>query len=62
MKNAFLSILRHVLTLSGGAVLANNPSLSANTVETAAGAILGATGLLWGAYDEYKAERKAAGK
>lgn len=55
-KNAALSVLRHLLTFGGGAVIANNPHLDQNVVQTAIGGILALVGLIWGAKDEHKAE------
>lgn len=60
--NAFLSILRHLLTFAGGAVIANNPSISENTVQTGIGAITAIIGAAWGAYDEHKAAKKVTPK
>lgn len=53
MKNTILSIIRHVLTAVGGAVLAKNPDID---VTSAVGAIMTLIGLIWGATDEHRAE------
>ena len=57
-KNTLLSVLRHLLTFAGGAVIANNPGIGPETIETGIGALTGLIGMIWGAVDEYKAERK----
>lgn len=61
MKNTLLSVLRHVLTAVGAAVVAKNaakhPELGMVNVETIVGGIIGAVGMIWGPRDEYKAER-----
>lgn len=57
MKNTILSTIRHLLTFVGGAVVANNPGIAPETMETGIGLAIGLAGLIWGAHDEYKAER-----
>lgn len=56
LKNTGLSILRHVLTAAGGAVIANNPHIDGNLIQLAIGGLMAVFGLVWGAKDEYKAE------
>lgn len=56
MKNTILSFLRHLLTFAGGAVVANNPSISEANVSTTTGALIALAGAAWGMYDEHKAE------
>jgi hypothetical protein len=58
MKQAFLSILRHILTFGGGLVVANNPSITDASASTVIGGIMAVIGASVGAYDEYKATRK----
>jgi hypothetical protein len=61
MKNTFLSLLRHLLTAAGAAVIANNvrnhPELSVVDPVTVAGGLVTALGTLWGAVDEHVAEK-----
>jgi hypothetical protein len=58
MKQALLSLVRHILTAAGGAVIANNPSISENSVNLGIGALLAIVGASWGAYDEHKAAKQ----
>jgi hypothetical protein len=55
-KNSFLSIIRHLLSIGGGMVIANNPG-HADNVQTTVGVITALAGLAWGAIDEHRAEK-----
>jgi len=58
MNNTIQSIIRHILTFGGGILVARG--LVSETVMTElAGALSGVIGLIWGAFDEYKAEKAA---
>lgn len=58
-KNAFLSLLRHLLTFGGGLVVANNPHvIDAPTMGTGIGAIMGVAGAAWGSIGAHIAEKK----
>lgn len=58
MKNTYLSLFRHILTIAGGMVVANNPHISETVVQTGSGVALAAVGALWGMIDEHLAEKK----
>lgn len=58
MKNTILSILRHGLTFVGG-LLVTKGLLSDGTANEVAGALTTTVGLIWGAVDEYLAEKAA---
>lgn len=58
MKNTILSILRHGLTFAGG-LLVTKGLLSDGTANEVAGALTTTVGLIWGAVDEYLAEKAA---
>lgn len=58
MKNTVLSLIRHALTFGGGFIVAKG-YLSDDTVTQLAAAFPTFVGLVWGAVDEYLAERKA---
>ena len=58
MKNTILSILRHGLTFVGG-LLVTKGLLSDGTANEVAGALTTTVGLIWGAVDEYLAEKSA---
>jgi hypothetical protein len=57
MKNTVLSLIRHALTFGGGFIAAKG-FLSEDTVTTLAAAVPSFVGLVWGAVDEYLAEKK----
>lgn len=58
-KQTVLSIIRHLLTFGGG-LLAAKGLLSEDTITTLAAAVPSFVGLIWGAVDEYIAEKKEA--
>jgi hypothetical protein len=58
MKDTILSILRHALTFGGG-ILASKGFISEDTATQAVGAIIALAGVIYGAYDEYRASKKA---
>lgn len=58
MKNTVLSLLRHALTFGGG-YLAAKGLLSEDTLSALVPALITAVGAVWGAVDEYRAERAA---
>lgn len=58
MKQTILSLIRHALTF-GGALLVAKGHLSDSTVTELAGVVPTAIGAIWGAVDEYLAEKKA---
>jgi len=60
MKNTILSLIRHGLTFGGG-FLAAKGLLSDATLSALIPAVVTAVGAIWGAVDEYRAERAAAG-
>lgn len=61
--NAFFSLLRHLLTAAGVAVIANNshnyPILGSIDVTQVVGAVMSGIGSIWGITDEYRADQKA---
>ena len=57
MKNTILSLIRHALTFGGGFLVAKG-LLNEETIATLIPALATAIGAIWGAYDEYSAERK----
>jgi hypothetical protein len=61
-KQSFLSLLRHLLTAAGAAVVAknasNHPELSIADPSIIAGVIVTGIGTLWGVRDEHSAENK----
>jgi hypothetical protein len=59
MKNAVLSIVRHLLGIGGAYVVGKGWLSDASVTELIVG-IVSFTGLLWGAFDEYKAETKSS--
>lgn len=50
-KAAFLALLRHFLTVAGGALLATS-DLSPDDIETLAGAAVAVLGVAWSLYDK----------
>lgn len=58
MKNTILSLLRHGLTFGGGYLVAKG-LISDATIGTLIPAVITAAGAVWGAVDEYRAERAA---
>jgi hypothetical protein len=61
MNNTIQSIIRHALTFGGG-ILVTKGLLSEGTVAELAGALSSLVGLIWGAVDEYRAEKAAKAK
>lgn len=61
MKNTILSLIRHLLSILGGAVIANNPSITDASASTVTGAVVAVVAAAWGAIDEYKAENANKG-
>lgn len=46
-REAILSIVRHVLTTAGGALVANG-TINAEQLNTGAGAVIALAGIIWG--------------
>jgi hypothetical protein len=57
MKNTILSLIRHALTFGGGLLVAKG-LISEDTTQQLVAAIPTFVGLVWGAVDEFIAERK----
>lgn len=58
MKNTILSVIRHGLTFGGG-YLAAKGFISSDTATAIVPAVVTAVGVIWGAVDEYLAEKAA---
>lgn len=58
MKDTILSLVRHALTFGGGFLLAKG-LVSEDTLAALVPAIVTAIGAIWGAADEYKANKAA---
>jgi hypothetical protein len=56
MKNTVLSIVRHLLTIACGIAVGKGLFSEATATELVTG-VIGFSGLVWGAIDEYKASK-----
>lgn len=56
MKDTILSIIRHILTFAGGLAVAKGIG-SEETWVALAGSVPTTVGLIWGAFDEWKASK-----
>ena len=57
MKDTYLSLLRHLLSLAGGVAISRGLVTQSQAVELG-GALVALAGMLWGSLDEWIAARK----
>jgi hypothetical protein len=50
-KDSVLSVIRHLLTFAGGAILPAG-AISGDELQAAVGAVISLIGILWGVYDK----------